>query len=483
MVAADGEPIAPTDVKQKFVKQCGVIVRDFVPITIQEWNKPKDRDVTWLGDESKKRLFQKLMQNFTLPWPEVDPEEVASNPLKTCELHVQVMGISMKVAVGYAVPIGPTPTFHCSPVPPGYAIVGVDEVFKGFEEIKLDHPAGEEGEIVVLGDAKRNTILWRKDSIVFPRPSTPQSSDPAQHSPGLPPSPPSPPKPPSPQPRSPARESPPPQSPARQSPPPQSPARQSPPPQSPPRESPPPQSPVRSGRLGLDKNRLPKRKLSPLPKIPHKNMGKRPYDRTPEENAVYAEAEKDAWFAKMKEKPKKFPDTPEEHAKVVAMLKNLQQPPPAEEPDYERSIRKATKRKAERSVPQLGTQKKQSVSPLKVVSNTEAGSSRVRPVVPIDDKSCTPEIVAMFGEAAAAQGLTIHQYLDRIDYQKVEDYKYKHGRPLVKPELVKDLPTKMRRLHNWYMAASRRGGDWLYIKYNNEAFGWPVWSECWSNGW
>ena len=52
-------------------------------------------------------------------------------------------------------------------------------------------------------------------------------------------------------------------------------------------------------------------------------MVKRPYDRTPEENAVYAEAEKDVWFAKLKEKPKKFPDTPEEHAKVVAMLKNM----------------------------------------------------------------------------------------------------------------------------------------------------------------
>ena len=50
-------------------------------------------------------------------------------------------------------------------------------------------------------------------------------------------------------------------------------------------------------------------------------MVKRPSDCTPEENAVYAGAEKVAWFAKLKEKPKKFPDTPEEHAKVVAMLK------------------------------------------------------------------------------------------------------------------------------------------------------------------
>ena len=31
-----------------------------------------------------------------------------------CELHVKVFNLTMKVAVGYAVPIGPTPTFHCS---------------------------------------------------------------------------------------------------------------------------------------------------------------------------------------------------------------------------------------------------------------------------------------------------------------------------------------------------------------------------------
>ena len=34
-----------------------------------------------------------------------------------CELHVKVVNISMKVAVGYALPIGPTPTYHCRPVP------------------------------------------------------------------------------------------------------------------------------------------------------------------------------------------------------------------------------------------------------------------------------------------------------------------------------------------------------------------------------
>ena len=44
-------------------------------------------------------------------------------------------------------------------------------------------------------------------------------------------------------------------------------------------------------------------------------MVKRPYDRTPKESAVYAEAEKVAWFAKLKEKPKKFLDTQKSMAK------------------------------------------------------------------------------------------------------------------------------------------------------------------------
>ena len=99
------------------------------------------------------------------------------------ELHVKVFNLTMKVAVGYAVPIGPKPTFHCSSVPYGYAVVGVDEVSKEFEELKLEHPAGEDGEVVELGEARKGTILWPKEFIMLPnwppRPSTPQSSNPS----------------------------------------------------------------------------------------------------------------------------------------------------------------------------------------------------------------------------------------------------------------------------------------------------------------
>ena len=73
-VAEDGEPTAPRKNAQLFVAQCGVIVRDTIPITIQEWNKPKKADgVTYVEDRCKDELWNTLMTNFTLP-EEVDPD-------------------------------------------------------------------------------------------------------------------------------------------------------------------------------------------------------------------------------------------------------------------------------------------------------------------------------------------------------------------------------------------------------------------------
>ena len=45
-----------------------------------------------------------------------------------CELHVKMKNISMKVADGCAFTNPPEATFHCNPIPAGYARVLVDEV-------------------------------------------------------------------------------------------------------------------------------------------------------------------------------------------------------------------------------------------------------------------------------------------------------------------------------------------------------------------
>jgi hypothetical protein len=102
---------------------------------------------------------------------------------ENCEMHVKVMNISTKVAAGFALPFGPRPTYHCSPVLDGYVVVGVDEVVKGFEQLKLDFPAGER-DLNELGESIKGNVLWRKEYIVIPNwkpmPPTSQCSNPAQ---------------------------------------------------------------------------------------------------------------------------------------------------------------------------------------------------------------------------------------------------------------------------------------------------------------
>jgi hypothetical protein len=46
-----------------------VIVRDMIPITVQEWNEPNKACLgdTFVNRKSKKDLWRKLMANFILP--------------------------------------------------------------------------------------------------------------------------------------------------------------------------------------------------------------------------------------------------------------------------------------------------------------------------------------------------------------------------------------------------------------------------------
>jgi hypothetical protein len=87
-IVDDGQPIEPKRTKDAFSAQCGAIVRDSIPISIQLWNKPKNEDpqVSYVTDRQKDDLWTSLKENFTLP-PEEDPNKPVIEPLvKACAL-------------------------------------------------------------------------------------------------------------------------------------------------------------------------------------------------------------------------------------------------------------------------------------------------------------------------------------------------------------------------------------------------------------
>ena len=86
-IAPDGEPIEPIRTRKAFSAQCGVLVRDKIPISIQQWYKPKDDpEVSYVKDMQKEDLWTQLKANFTLP-PEEDPEKpVKEKLIKSCAL-------------------------------------------------------------------------------------------------------------------------------------------------------------------------------------------------------------------------------------------------------------------------------------------------------------------------------------------------------------------------------------------------------------
>lgn len=68
-VAADGKPLEPPETYRKFVNQCGVVVRDLVPINLIEWNKPKtgaNVGATYVDDRLKRVLCDTVWLNFSV---------------------------------------------------------------------------------------------------------------------------------------------------------------------------------------------------------------------------------------------------------------------------------------------------------------------------------------------------------------------------------------------------------------------------------
>ena len=98
-----------------------------------------------------------------------------------CELHVKMKNIPIKVADAVAFTNPPKATFHCNPIPAGYARVLVDEVVDQYSGLELDIPGGDDEH--TLGEAIHRIILWRKDCIIFRSPPTPRLPTPPRSPP------------------------------------------------------------------------------------------------------------------------------------------------------------------------------------------------------------------------------------------------------------------------------------------------------------
>jgi hypothetical protein len=87
------------------------------------------------------------------------------------------------------------------------------------------------------------------------------------------------------------------------------------------------------------------------------------------------------------------------------------------------------------------------------------------------DVQYDPEIVALYKEEAEAHGMFVSQYLSQCDFPMADIvYKYRHGNPLVRPEEIPNLPTRLRKLHKWYMEASKDGKNWIILRINDEHY-------------
>ena len=85
-IKTNGKPSAPKNIANKFVRQCGVLVRDQLPISIQEWKEPakKRPDLTFVDDKAKDLLWESLMEHFTLPdhFTDADVQKVKDAALR-----------------------------------------------------------------------------------------------------------------------------------------------------------------------------------------------------------------------------------------------------------------------------------------------------------------------------------------------------------------------------------------------------------------
>jgi hypothetical protein len=96
-----------------------------------------------------------LVVEITAPEPPRYPMDDIKE-MKACHLYYPIGNMSMKVAIGSALPCLPGALHHNNPIQDGYARVTVEDIVQGFEDLEIDiaTPEGERR----LGDVKRHLL-------------------------------------------------------------------------------------------------------------------------------------------------------------------------------------------------------------------------------------------------------------------------------------------------------------------------------------
>jgi hypothetical protein len=122
---------------------------------------------------------------------------------------------------------------------------------------------------------------------------------------------------------------------------------------------------------------------------------------------------------------------------------------------------KVVQRKKKRDVPQLGAQSKQAISPLKVAPTT----SHRRPMAKLP--------TARELQFAAEAGLSLSQ-VDPYGNAPLPSsglaFNYVKGGPMVPPEVVKNLPTRLFSLNTWYEKVAKEGKTQVFFMAGKNHF-------------
>ena len=88
VVTDEGEPIEPKTVARRFVSQCGVIVRERVPISIQKWKSTDPSDQNVLPQTEKDMLWSDITEIFSFP-KDADQDKIRDWTMKKMAILFQ----------------------------------------------------------------------------------------------------------------------------------------------------------------------------------------------------------------------------------------------------------------------------------------------------------------------------------------------------------------------------------------------------------